>query len=802
MITTLITLFLTSVAFLTYEILLMKILSIEGWSHYAYMVVSLSMLGMGFSGVMLGLFPDFFRKNRYRIISAGGFIFSILLPVVFYINRRLPINYLYLIWEWRQMFYMILSYFLYGLPFLIISTMLVVFFLMHPKKSGQVYAVNLLGSGTGVLGGLLIMHLLPPGMYILVCSVFAALASLCWMVKHGGEKRKLLSFAAFSAAILLNIGLLPSSLVPYMSEYKGLPSVLRLPGVEITDKNYSPYGILHILEGDAIRLTSAQSLTYMAEMPEQKALTFDGDAPSPVFNPEKIDFNYLQNLMYAAPYELKEKPRVLLAGAGGLESAVLAAGYDSSLIRAVEINPGVIEILRKNMMGNFDRWTEKKGVDIVTADARSYIEKSGEAYDIIQMDPAGTMASSTSGLYAQNEDYLNTVEGFGLFLERLSQDGMFMVSRWMNTPARDGIKLFSTAVAALESIGVERPQDKLMMIRNWDVVTLIMKRKPFTDSEISAIRDFCSENRFDLSYYPGISEGEVNRYHVLPEEEYYNSALKILDTDKREAFFENYLFNVRPATDDKPYFSHFFRWAAMPHLIQTLGREWIPFAEYGYLILLATFAQSAAVGFLFIIIPLIILIRRSKKSKKESFKFNSWVYFIFLGIAFMVLEIALIQKFILFLHNPVYSAAIVIGAFLTVSGAGSMFSRKLSGKSMRYQLLPFILIIALSVLYSFILDPLFAALSGANIYLKFLLSFVIISPLAFLLGMPFPMGMNKVAPAGEVYTGSAWGYNGFFSVTGSVLTPILAMMMGIQRVILIGGLFYAGAMLMWKLKFK
>ena len=801
MVITFLTLFLAAVTFLVYEILLMKTLSIVGWSHYAYMVVSLSMLGLGFSGVILGLFPKFFRQNRDICILIGGFLFGLILPLTFYINQKLPLNYLYLVWDWRQFIYVGVSYFLYGIPFLIISVILAIFFLRHPKRTNQIYSVNLLGSGFGVFCAVVIMHYVQPEKYIFVCGVLGALMAFIWGLRYKKPNKRLILSFVFITILLINFFLIPSSLIQYISEYKGLPSLLRLPETKIIDTYFNPFGCLHVVEGEKIRIASGLSITYKERMPLQKAITFDADAPSPILDPGNINSAFFEDLIFSTAYNVKSNPKVLLIGAGGFANALLANYHNSRYIKVLEINPKVITALEKNMATSFCRWIKKANVKITKTDARSYIEKSQEEFDIIQMDPAGTLTSSASGLFAQNEDYLNTVESYKLFIHRLAPDGMFMISRWMNTPAKDGIKLFATGVTALEELDIENPQNNLVLIKNWDIITLLIKKEPFTAAELKNIKNFCDKKHFDISYFPGIEKSQTNRFHILPEPIYYLAAQSILNKQEREDFFTNYIFNVRPAVDNKPYFSHFFKWSALPYLIKTLGREWVPFSEYGYLILLASFIQSLVVGGLLILLPLGILVFKRGKESSVKFKFNTWLYFVFLGLSFMILEMGLIQKFILFLHNPIYSASIVIGSFLTISGIGSMISKKFFNKQAKYQIIPFIIITILAILYACFLDSLFYKLMGVNIYTKLLLSIIIIAPLALLLGIPFPLGMQKISPTGEVNTGIAWGCSGFFSVMGAILTPILAMLLGSQIVIIIGGLGYLLAMLMWKLKF-
>jgi len=273
--------------------------------------------------------------------------------------------------------------------------------------------------------------------------------------------------------------------------------------------------------------------------------------------------------------------------------------------------------------------------------------------------------------------------------------------------------------------------------------------------------------------------------------------LVLLVVEQEEAFFNTYPFHIKPATDDKPYFANFFRWGALKHLIKTLGKEWLPFAEHGYLVLLATFFQAGLWGVLLIILPMWFAFKK-KAAADVSFKPATWVYFMNLGFSYMLLEIALVQKFNLFLHHPIYSASVVIAIFLLISGIGSFLSHKFLQKGSVFQIIPFVAIISLGIFYAFALDVMFAIFYWANLPLRLFITFLIISPLAFFLGMPFPFGLQKIVGTGEKNVGGAWGYNGFFSVIGAVSTPILAHYLGFQIVAIIGSLGYLSALLLWK----
>jgi len=803
MLLTFLTILLTAASFLAYEILIMRILSILNWSHYAYMVVSLAMLGLGFSGVLLVIFPKFFKHWRNTIILVGCFLFSFSIPMAFYLNQKLPLNFLYLLWDWRQLIYLGISYLLYGVPFLIASCLLAVFFLCYPQKSGQVYAINLLGSGCGVIIALLLMCLIPPQQYLTACAIMAACAGLFWGMNYlkGVKRMALILFFIISLFILSWLN--PSPLINYVSQYKGLPGLLRLPETRITNTLYSPLGLINTLKGKIIRLAPGLSINFKGKLPSQEALTIDAGSPSPIINSSKNieSLSFFDELIYSAGYQLIKNPNVLLIGVGGGSDILLAQYYRSSSITALEMNPQVIKAVNQVKSPLLQKNFDDPRVNLLTKEARGYLEETKDKFDLIQLNPSGSLASSCAGVYAQNEDYLNTLESYKLFYDRLSSQGLFMVSRWMKTPARDGIKLFATGFQVLKNSGESFPEKQLALIRNWDIITLLVKKNPFTKAELEILREFCNRNNFDISYLPGVRINEINRFNKLPEAIYYESAKSIIESGEKNGFFATYSFKVSPATDDKPYFSNFFRWKALGHLIKTLGSEWIPFTEYGYLILLATFAQALIAGGLLILLPLGLLLKRRKISLLH-FKPHTWFYFIALGFSYMLLEMALIQKFILFLHHPIYSVSIVITSFLLGSGLGSFLSKRLLTKGIKYQIIPFVGILLIGLFYSFNLDRIFSYLLWADIYWRIALSFLIIAPLAFFMGMPFAFGMQKIAVTGEENTGRAWGYNGFFSVMASIAAPILAGILGFKTVGLIGSLGYLAALTIWLRKWR
>lgn len=782
------TIFFISSGLLSYEIFLIRILAIIKWGHYAYMVVSLAMLGLGFSGVLLVFASEFFRQFRNILILIGCFLFSLSVPVCFYLGNKVPVNYLYLIWDIKQFLYITVQFFLYSIPFIIASTIIALFFTCFKEKEGKIYGFNLMGSAAGVFLTLGVMFVIPPEKYLTVPGILGLIAGLLWSIYVFTGGKRVISICSALSLISLSLFLFPRSLLPYLCQYKGLSGLLRLPGIEIVHTYYSPAGVIHLCKGEHIRLTSGLSLKFTGNIPEHKALTVDGGAPVPVYSIKNGlgEYEFFDWSIFSSVYHLSHNPSVLILGAGGGADVLMACYYRSASVKVLEIDP---EIIKANHLKEIIL-KENLPVQIILKEARGYLSQTGEKFDIIFMGPSGSISTAASGVYAQNEDYLNTVEAYSIIYQRLSPKGIFSVSRWVKVPPRDGIKLFATAFSVLKRAGVKYPEKHLAIIRNWDVITLLVKKTPFTEKEIGILKNFCDNRSFDISYLPGIDESLLNRYHIISEETYYLAAKSIIENpDFTGDFFIRYPFHILPATDNRPYFSNFFRWRALPHLLRTMKKEWIPFVELGYITVLITFLQAILFGILLIILPL----SRSKLPERyKSWKFRG--YFSLLGFSYMTLEISLIQRFILFLHHPVYSVSIVIVSFLLVSGIGSYLSERIKRQ---YIFLIFLIIVLTGTLYILFLDRIFSLLNWAHLPPRILFSFVVIFPLALFMGMPFPLGIRKAIEGKEKVVGYAWGYNGFFSVFGSVLVPVLSNYAGFTITGISGCTGYLAAMILF-----
>jgi hypothetical protein len=427
---------------------------------------------------------------------------------------------------------------------------------------------------------------------------------------------------------------------------------------------------------------------------------------------------------------------------------------------------------------------------VYTDEARGFVARNDSRYDLIQIGLLDSFGASGAGVQALNESYIYTIGALREYLADLEPGGLLAITRWIKMPPRDSVKLLATAIEALRQTGVNDPGRRIAMIRSWNTSTLLVRNGAFTPGEIERIRTFARSRSFDTAYFPGMRAGEANRFNRLAEPYIYDAAVALLG-DRPGDFFGRYKFHVDPATDDRPYFFHFFRWQTLPEVMALRKAGGAGLIEWGYLVLVATLMQAAVLGLVLILLPLSLVRHAWPAGTGRQFGF----YFLLLGLAFLFVEMAFIQKFILFLSNPLYSVAVVLSGFLLFAGLGSALSERFArwlpwpGVSPVAAAVGAIAVMAL--LYVLVLPVVFSRFIGFTDPVKITVSLALIAPLAFFMGMPFPLGLGRLAASAPGFVPWAWGINGFASVVSAVLATLLAIEFGFNVVIVLALLLYA-----------
>jgi SAM-dependent methyltransferase len=769
-----------SASALAYEVLLMRLFSIIQWHHFAYMMISLALLGYGVSGVFLALNRDRLAQLFPSTIMANMLLFSLSAPACFLLAQQISFNPAEILWTPVQLLNLCSIYLILAVPFFFAANVVGLSLYHYKNHVSSIYAADLSGAGIGSIGIILLLSIVFPEKILallMLSGIFATLLVSSYTFRDSKH------WTTLSVIIALTVIFTPPGWMTLtVSPYKSLNQLLQVPGTKVIDRYSSPLGLIDIVKSEITPLRHAPGLSLNAttEPPEQLAVFTDADNMTAITryngNPETL--GYLDQTTSALPYHLKQLAEVLILGAG-TGSDILQANYHAiKHIDAVELNPQVINLVQRKYADFSGYLYSSAHVDVHVDEARGYLAATDKAYDLINISLLDAFGASAAGLYSMAENYLYTEQAIQEYLRHVRPDGYLSITRWIKIPPRDEPKLLATVINALKDANVRQPGQQIIMIRGWQTSTLIVKNGALSAEEISRIKQFCNERSFDPVYYPGISESEVNRFNIQQPPYLYQAAIALLG-DQSQAFIDAYKFNIEPSNDDRPYLFHFFKWRTLPEILSLLGTGGSFLLESGYLLLIAALVQAILASLLLIALPLWLWKSKLGIEPGSGSHLRMLAYFFSLGLAFLFIEIAFIQKFILILHHPLYAITVVLSTFLLSAGIGSYFSANLSYRTEKpVFILPMAAIALLSIGYSLGFESITDFLLKTGSLSRYLFSIVLIAPLGFCMGMPFPMALAKISQTSPELIPWAWGINGCASVISAILATLIAMQFG------------------------
>jgi hypothetical protein len=774
----------------------MRLFSIIQWHHFAYMMISLALLGYGVSGAFLMLLQRQLLQRFAASYLINLALFGLTSVACFLLAQQIPFNAEEVLWDPRQSLWLLSTYLLLAVPFFFAANAIGLALVHYRERLSRIYAADLVGAGLGSIGILALLFALLPVQALMVLGLLGLAAALigAWELRQGAVVLWLI--LPLMAALLLMPG---SWRTLEMSPYKGLSQTLLIRDTRMIAQRSSPLGLLDVVASPTIPLRHAPGLSLNAstEPPPQLAVFTDGDGLSVInrYNGDTQTLAYLDQLTSALPYHLRPIKRGLVLGAGGGADVLQALYHHTAHIDAVELNPQFARLLTTDYADFAGHLYATPGITLHIAEARSFVDGSAGDYDLIQVSLLDSYSASASGQYALSENHLYTTEALGEFLQKLATDGFLSITRWIKLPPRDTLKLFATAIDALRASGVHDPGQQLILIRGWQTSTLLVKNGIVDAADIERVRAFCAARAFDVAWYPGITPDESNRYNRLRKAWFHDAAVALLG-EQRERFLEDYKFNLTPSSDDRPHFFHFFKWLTLQEVLQLRERGGAALTDAGYLVLVATLAQAMIASLLLILLPIWIYQRRIRPGRQTVRRSRVVGYFLVLGLAFLFIEIAFIQKFLLFLHHPLYAIAVVLSSFLVFSGLGSAWLGRVAPGGNRGRLLAWAVagIVVLGALYLLSLDTLLQQLAALPDVARILITAALIAPLAFCMGMPFPLGLARLADYAPDLIPWAWAINGCASVISAVLATLLAIHLGFATVIAIALALYALAL--------
>jgi hypothetical protein len=792
---------LVSAAARAYQLVRLRWLAIAHWHPFAVVIISLALLGHGVSGTVLSLLRARVLRRFEAWFATCALAFALSAAACLLLARAVPFNGLELAWDLHQLGWLSALYLCLAVPFFFAATCFGLAFARHGDDIPLLYGADLAGAGSGALLALGLSWLAPVGVAMALAVMLAPIAAALVAV---GRSSRVVS-ACTSATLLALAGLaVTHALTPPVNEFKGLAKALLVRDARVIAERHSPYGWLAVVASPRVPLRQAPglSLANTQEPAPQLGMYTDGDMTGVITrrSANPVALAYLGRTTSALPYRLLVRPRVLVLGGGGGADALQALTRGARAVEIVEPNPQRVALVRDRFAQFAGNLYRDARVQVHVADVRGFIRASHEHYDLIVLAQGGSSAAGGAGVQAVAEDYGVTVEALRDYRARLAAGGLFAITRWDKQPPRDALKLFATAVAALRGDGVQAPGLQLAMIRNWDADTLLLGHGAFDAADIRALRTFADTHGFDPVYFPGMRPQEGNRFNVLDRDEAQAGAIALL-SPRAHDYIAAYKFDIAPASDDRPYFANFFKWATLPELWHLRAQGAAVLLDSGYLLLVAALAQALPWTLMLVLLPLLAL-PRAGVDDRPLVRWRAAVYFVGLGLGFLLIEIACLSRLALLIGHPLLAIAIGLAGFLLFAGAGSGCAQRWLARSTRSipalarrAVLAIAVALAWHVL-SFAMALRFAA--AAPPLARAALGLLTIAPLAFAMGLPFPLGLARLARTAPAFVPWAWGLNGCASVIAAIAALLMAIEVGLTTTLLVALALYVVAAWTWR----
>ncbi len=779
---------LLSAAAMMLELSLTRCFAVAEWYHMAFLSVSVALLGYGISGTLLAL-----RPRRVPRASTLGVALSVAILGAYLVINTVPFDSYQLALDPRQYLYLLVYYAALVVPFAVGGTVIASELAARPDSGHRLYAANLIGSA---LGGLSLLAILPaagaPGA-IVAAALVAALGGLAMAAAARREPRMVAGWRLPAAAVVgcaLILAANPAWLDLRLSPYKDLSYALQAPDARLGFQAWNAYSRVDVVESAQIHAAPGLSLRYGGRLPPQHGLMVDGGDLSPLSRrTEPADGEYLAYLPTSVAYRLRPGAHALILRPRGGADVATALHMGATRVSVVEDNPLVARVVRDAYADHLGGLYDDARVSLAIEDPRAALERSPGGFDVVQLSLAEGFHPLTSGSYSLAENHLYTVEGMAAALRRLNPDGILVVTRWLQDPPSESVRAAGAIVAALERSAAADPARHVIVFRSWSTMTLLASPSPFGQADIDGVAASCEALGYDPVHLQGLSPAQTNRHNVLPQDSYYAAFHDLIYGD-REEFYRAQAYDVSPPTDDRPFFGHYFRWRQAPEVLARMGRTWQPFAGSGYLLVLALLvvAVVAAVG----LAALPVLAGRAAVAARGRGRILA--YFAGLGLGFMLIEVPLMQRFILYLGQPAIAFIVVLSALLSFSGIGSALAPRVSLRG------ALALLVGLALTYPWMLSRIEAATLAAPLPVRALVAAALLFPLGVLMGVPFACGLRRVERLAPGLTPWIWAVNGGASVVSAILAMVVALALGYRAVLwLAAGSYLAAAVALWPL---
>ena len=774
--------FLVSAASLANEIFLIRLLSLRFWPHFVPLIISQAMLGFGASGVALQLLGPRIAKKPEPAFAWAIILTAPSFELAFRASQHVPFDPFLLLWDPSSWPAFALFFFLLAVPFFLAGAAVGISLSFPLGRAAVFYAASFAGTAAGAVLALPAFRLVPTELLLRVPLGLGLLASAFVLsCPHGRLPAGRVLCAGLSALLFL---VPPVSLL--LSPYKDLAITRRLPAVHTLSARAGMTGDFRALYAPGIHYAPGLSFRFEGEVPPQAALFADGEHRGIV--PRDGGRNppaYLGYLPQALPYRILSRPAVVQFSLRGTEGILMAAGHGASLVTVVDPAAEYVRMIEHDLSAFSGGMPPGLRLEIRQEGGRNFLARGGRKYDIVELSDVSSLTFSSLGIHATGETYLLTRQGIRDALARLTDRGVLAVSGWLKSPPRESVKILRTLRSVIEEGKGTPVPARFIVVRGWGSFVAVAGRDPFTPDELAAAKRFCRDTGFAMVW----PEAEPPTGRRSPEETGFREAVRSALSGPPDGSSGAGLFDLRPVTDDSPYFHRFLRLRSLPAFRRLLGDQWFPFLEWGIVFLALSLVVSVLLAAVFLLLPLVF------SRSGGSGGLPVVIYFSALGLAYMLIELTFLKIGILLLGDPIRAAAAAIGGFSLFSGMGSAVSGKWESPATmrRWVFLCIAVLAAAGFLLLFHGAPYLLAMAGGRRYLAFLAA---LAPAAFLMGMPFPAALSRMTVANSAVIPYAWGVNGFFSVAGASFASVGSLWIGFHATVVLGGILYllAGAL--------
>ena len=775
---------LTSFASLLLELALTRLFSVVLFYHFAFLAISIALLGLGAGGVFAYLLKSRLggtgtRTLASRLCTANAVVVVVVLEIVVHTRVALDVS-------GENFLRLTALYLAAAVPFFLTGLLFSVVFARESHRIPRLYGADLCGGAMACLAVVPVLNWLGGPNAILVAGAALAVAGMIWAETRRVRRNAALLALALAAVIGAN--------------YSG-----RLIDVVYAKGKFRDPAWVEFARWNAI------SRVEVDRQGQAKAVVIDADASTYIMNADLThwkgtDWEY--DLMSAPPAlanALRPHGEFAIIGPGGGVDVLRAVANGSPDVVGIEINPIIATTIMRERYADYSQHLyERPEVHIHVSDGRSFLRSTAQRFDVVQMTLVDTWASTAAGAFALSENNLYTVEAFQEYFEHLKPDGVIAITRWEFRHPREALRVVAVAMEALHRLGVADPARHFMVASQGALnedgipVVVLAKKTPFTEQEEDAVQNHLDD--YD----------EITPLY-LPSQPGQNAFSDLIASNDPYGFARGYAYNVAPVSDNAPFF--FFTLKAGQILGEQGLRHGIDWkVNLGVLVLLLVLVISVAAVLAFLVVPLAVkaevkipaLSLQKAQGQGRGNRLEGrrsllpLFYFVAVGLGYILVEIAFIQRFVLFLGHPTYALTVVIFLLLLSSGAGSLFSRLWLPRA-EMVWLPLTLVIATLAVYVFFLPGRLAGLVGLAFGYRLVVSGVLLVPLGFVMGMPFPTGLRALAgPAGHDASDNAvewaWAMNAAASVLGSVLAMVIAIQFGLTATLACGAGAYLVAL--------